>query len=84
MKKALTYLSAAGGVVGTFLAATLGGTCCVGPATVALLGVNGAALASGLHPYRMQILGISLFLLLIALRRSRQPCSSGACAAPPP
>ena len=84
MKKKLALLGSLGGVVGTSLVATLGGACCLGPAAVGLLGVNGAILAVELHAYRPVLLAGSLAFLALAFWFSRKPegdCESGSCEA---
>ena len=51
------------GAAGAALTNTAASICCIGPAGIALLGVNGAILAAGLKPYRAYLLGISLVLI---------------------
>lgn len=54
--------ASAGGLVGA-LVAGFSALCCVGPSTVALLGVAGAVAAAGLEPYRLILLLVSFALL---------------------
>ncbi len=56
-------IGAGAGGLGAALAAGFAALCCVGPSTVALLGVGGAVAAAGLGPYRPALLVGSLALL---------------------
>ncbi len=56
-------IGAGAGGLGAALAAGFAALCCVGPSTVALLGVGGAVAAAGLGPYRPVLLLGSLALL---------------------
>lgn len=51
------------GGLGAALTSTAASICCIGPAGIALLGVQGAILAAGLKPYRFYLLAGSLVLL---------------------
>ncbi len=68
------------GGVGGAITSAAASICCIGPAGVALLGVNGAILAAGLKPYRTYLLGGSLLLLASAFWSAygRMP-RRGAC-----
>ena len=54
------------GAVGAALTSAAASICCIGPAGIALLGVNGAIFAAGLKPYRGYLLGGSFLLLAFA------------------
>ena len=82
MKEKLALFGSMGGVAGTALAATLGSACCVGPASVALLGVNGAIFAVQLQPYRTYLLAASVTLLALSVWLFLRPsatCEPGSC-----
>jgi hypothetical protein len=64
--------SAAGGLTGS-LAAAFAALCCVGPSTVALLGVGGAVAAATLGPYRLLLLFISLAVIGFGFWRAYWP-----------
>lgn len=57
------------GSVGAVITSTAASICCIGPAGIALLGVEGAILAAGLKPYRAYLLGGSLLLIGLAFWR---------------
>ena len=61
--------SAAGGIGGS-VAAILATLCCVGPASVALLGASGAIFAARLTPYRPALLLVSAALLAFGFWRA--------------
>lgn len=74
------------GGMGAALTSTAASICCIGPAGIALLGVQGAILAAGIKPYRFYLLAGSLLLLALAfwsvygrrLRRGRAcPVAAG-------
>ena len=54
------------GAVGAVVTSTAASICCIGPAGIALLGVNGAIFAAGLKPYRVYLLSGSLALIGLA------------------
>lgn len=56
--------------LGAALAAAFAGFCCIGPASVALLGVGGAVAAAGLKPYRPILLLASLALIAFGFWRA--------------
>ena len=62
-RERLNALGAGGGATGLSLFASLVGLCCVGPWTVALLGVSGAVSMARWQPFRPYILGASAILL---------------------
>src|SRR5215470_14450066 len=59
MHERRTILASGGGAVGLSLFASLIGLCCVGPWTVALLGVSGAIGMARWQPYRPFILMVA-------------------------
>lgn len=61
--------SAAGGLA-TAIAAVFAALCCVGPSTVALLGVGGVLAAASLAPYRPLLLLASLAMILYGFWRA--------------
>jgi hypothetical protein len=61
--------SAAGGIGGS-IGAILGTLCCIGPASVALLGASGAIFAARLTPYRPALLLASAALLAFGFWRA--------------
>lgn len=68
-EKLLVAGSAAGGLGGA-LAAIFAALCCVGPASVAILGAGGALAAARLTPYRPALLLISAGLLSFGFWRA--------------
>ena len=68
------------GAVGAVVTSTAASICCIGPAGIALLGVNGAIFAAGLKPYRVYLLGGSLLLIGVAFWLTyRRPVDGRAC-----
>ncbi len=72
------------GAAGAAVTSTAASICCIGPAGIALLGVNGAIVAAGLKPYRAYLLGVSLALIVAAfwLTYGRVPRRRGECTVP--
>lgn len=68
-EKLLVAGSAAGGLGGA-LAAIVATLCCVGPASVAILGAGGALAAARLTPYRPTLLLLSAGLLAFGFWRA--------------
>lgn len=68
--------SATGGLAGS-VAAAFAALCCVGPSTVALLGVGGALAAATLGPYRVLLLIVSLALIGFGFWRAYVPRVGG-------
>ena len=62
--KSLALLGSATGGLGAAVAAFFAALCCVGPSTVALLGVGGALAAASRNPYRPYLLLGSLAMIL--------------------
>lgn len=80
-------LAAAGAAVASAAASV----CCLGPAAIALMGVEGAILAAGIKPYRAPLLAASLGLLALGfwgayrpsdLRRGRDGVEVGKACRP--
>jgi mercuric ion transport protein len=67
--KLLVAGSAAGGIGGS-VAAMLASLCCVGPASIALLGASGAIFATRLTPFRPALLLVSAALLAFGFWRA--------------
>ena len=55
--------------LGSALVAAFAGLCCIGPASVALLGAGGAVAAAGLKPYRPILLLFSFAILAFGFWR---------------
>lgn len=78
----MAVVGAGAGGLGAALAAGFAALCCVGPSTVALLGVGGSIAAAGLGPYRPFLLLGSLALLGYGFWRAygqRQFVSGASC-----
>lgn len=78
--------AAAGSAAGLSAFASVVGLCCVGPWTVALLGVSGAITMARLEPARPYILAVAAALLAWAFWRVYQPrpqCVDGPCRGTP-
>ena len=76
-------LVSSGGAVGLSAFASLVGLCCIGPWTVALLGVSGAvslARWQPLRPYMLTAAGVLLAWAFWRTYRSRRACSADGCA----
>jgi hypothetical protein len=63
MWQLVTRLLSLTGATGSALTSAAASICCIGPAGIALLGVEGAILAAGIKPYRGYLLTGSLLLL---------------------
>ena len=72
------------GALGAVLTSTAASICCIGPAGIALLGVNGAIFAAGLKPYRIYLLSGSLVLIGLAFWLAYRPGTTRARACPVP
>lgn len=66
MKRRFVQIGSLLGGLGAVATSTAASICCIGPAGIAILGVNGAIFAAGLKPYRPYLLALSLLLLAIA------------------
>lgn len=73
----LTGSAAFGGLASAGVAA-VAGLCCLGPATVLLLGAGGAVAAAGLKPYRIPLLVLSAALIGVGFWRTRRATMSDA------
>ena len=72
-----------GGAVSLSLLASFVGLCCIGPWSVALLGVTGAVSMARWAPYRFYIVGIAAVMLGWAFWRTyrlRRVCLADGCA----
>jgi hypothetical protein len=74
----LLVLGSATGGLASSLAAGFAALCCVGPSTVALLGVGGALAAASLAPYRLLLLLVSFALIGYGLWRAYRPTIANA------
>lgn len=63
VRRELATIGAATTGIGGALTASFAALCCIGPATVALLGAGGAVAAAGLKPYRPYLMVGSLALI---------------------
>ena len=73
---------ASGGAAGLSLFASFVGLCCIGPWTVALLGVSGAVSMARWQPFRPYILGVAGALLAWTFWRTyrlRRVCLAEGC-----
>jgi MerT mercuric transport protein len=71
-----------GGAVGLSLFASMVGLCCIGPWSVALLGVSGAVSMARWQPLRPYILGVAGIILIWAFWRTyrlRRVCTAADC-----
>ncbi len=69
------------GAIGLSALASLVGLCCIGPWTVALLGVSGAVAMARWQPLRPYVLAVAAVMLLWAFWRVYGPrCTSGCSA----
>lgn len=76
-------IASGGGAAGLSLFASLVGLCCIGPWSVALLGVSGAVSMARWQPYRPYILTAAGILLAWAFWRTyrlRRVCLATGCA----
>jgi hypothetical protein len=80
--EAKKIVASGGSAVGLSLLASAVGLCCVGPWTVALLGVSGAVSMAGWQPLRPYILAVSGLMLAYAFWRTyrlRRVCLTEDC-----
>jgi hypothetical protein len=71
-----------GGAVGLSFFASMVGLCCIGPWSVALLGVSGAVSMARWQPLRPYILGVAGIILIWAFWRTyrlRRVCTAAGC-----
>ncbi len=83
MHETKKILASGTGAVGLSLLASAVGLCCVGPWTVALLGVSGAVSMARWQPLRPYVLGVSGLMLAYAFWRTyrlRKVCLDEDCA----
>lgn len=75
-------LASGGSAVGLSMFASFVGLCCIGPWTVALLGVSGAITMARWQPYRPYILAVAAGMLAWAFWRTyrlRRVCLAEGC-----
>lgn len=83
MLERVKIVASSGGAVGLSALASLVGLCCIGPWTVALLGVSGAVWLARWQPFRPYVLTVAGALLTWAFWRTyrlRRACSADGCA----
>ena len=83
MLERIKIAASSGGAVGLSALASVVGLCCIGPWTVALLGVSGAVSLARWQPYRPYVLTAAGALLIWAFWRTyrlRRTCSADGCA----
>src|SRR5258708_38998637 len=87
MQERKKILASNGGEVGLSMVASFVGLCCVGPWTVALLGVSGAVSMARWQPYRPYILTVAGAVLARAFWRTyrlKRVCLAEGCTDKPP
>jgi hypothetical protein len=87
MQERKKILASGGGVVGLSMFASFVGLCCIGPWTVALLGVSGAVSMARWQPYRPYILSVAGAVLAWAFWRTyrlKRACLAEGCTDKPP
>lgn len=83
MLERIKVVASSGGAVGLSALASLVGLCCVGPWTVALLGVSGAVTLARWQPFRPYVLTAAGALLTWAFWRAYRlgrACPADGCA----
>ena len=70
-----------GGAIGLGAFASLVSLCCIGPWTVALLGVSGAVAMARWQPIRPYILAVAAVMMVWAFWRVYRPRCADGCAA---
>ncbi|MDE2450701.1 MAG: hypothetical protein KGO22_17130 [Gammaproteobacteria bacterium] len=83
MLERVKIVASSGGAVGLSALASLVGLCCIGPWTVALLGVSGAVSLARWQPFRPYVLTAAGALLTWAFWRTyrvRRACLADGCA----
>lgn len=83
MLERMKIVASSGGAVGLSALASLVGLCCIGPWTVALLGVSGAVSLARWQPFRPYVLTAAGALLTWAFWRTyrvRRACLADGCA----
>ena len=87
MWERIKLVASSGGAVGLSALASLVGLCCIGPWTVALLGVSGAVTLARWQPFRPYVLTAAGALLVWAFWRAHRlsrACSGDACTSKRP
>ena len=83
MLERMKIVASSGGAVGLSALASFVGLCCIGPWTVALLGVSGAVSLARWQPFRPYVLTAAGVLLAWAFWRTyrlRRACPADGCA----
>src|SRR5712692_5717751 len=83
MQERKKILASGGSAVGLSMFASFVGLCCIGPWSVALLGVSGAVSMARWQPLRPYILGIAGGMLIWAfwrIYRRKRVCLAAGCA----
>jgi hypothetical protein len=87
MQESKKIIASGGSAVGLSMVASLVGLCCIGPWTVALLGVSGAVSMARWQPFRPYILSVAGGMLAWAFWRTyrlRRVCLAKRCMDKPP
>ena len=82
MQERKKILASGGGAVGLSMFASIVGLCCIGPWTVALLGVSGAVSMARWQPFRSYILSVAGSMLAWAFWRTyrlKRECLAEGC-----
>ena len=83
MRERKQIIASGGGAVGLSMFAAFVGLCCIGPWTVALLGVSGAVAMAQWEPLRPYILSLAGGMLIWAFWRTyrlKRVCVADGCA----
>ena len=83
MQERKKIIASGGSAVGMSMFASFVGLCCIGPWTVALLGVSGAVSMARWQPFRPYILGVAGIMLAWAFWRTyrlKRVCLADGCA----
>ena len=75
-----TVAATTGGAIGLSAFASFVGLCCIGPWTVALLGVSGAVAMARWQPFRPYILALAAVMMVWAFWRIYRPVCAGSCS----
>ena len=69
-----------GGAIGLSTLASLVGLCCIGPWSVALLGVSGAVAMARWQPLRPYVLAVAAVMMVWAFWRVYRPSCTSGCS----
>ena len=81
IEKDRTAAATTGGAIGLGSLASLVGLCCIGPWSVALLGVSGAVAMARWQPLRPYVLALAAVLVVWTFWRVYRPSCTNGCAA---